>query len=293
LIGLSWKVCEAGYQWMKSGRDSQGELVLMPVKPWPTHEYEPLKSHTGLFREFAGLKGDPEEFRRFADRYGSLCLPSAESAIKPNAFETLAFWKAQSKAIHTALALWDAVRAGEADPDELARVAEAIDLGRQDRVEFHFTFDRKRRRFEDVPVPADLIGAIWAQFADAVTNHRQYRRCPAPGCGRWYELSPTAKGPDKNHCSVACKQRAYRLRKDRALEFFKNRRTAEQIAEELETPVETVKRWLAGVPQDSGGESTADDIPCGRPGLDLDTPVGTPVGTPVDDIPMGRPGIQL
>lgn len=269
MAGFTWKVCEAGYRWVKSDSDAHGELILLPVKPWPTRVYEPLKTHTGLFREFAGLKSDPEEFRRFADGYGSLCPPPAGGGEQVKASETLAFWKGQAEAIRAATALWDAVRAGEADPDELGRVAEAIDHGRRGRVEFRFAFDRRRRRFEDVPVPADLLGAIWAQFADAVAADRQYRRCPAPGCGRWYELSPTAKGPDRNHCSVACKQRAYRHRRDRALELFKNRRTAEQIADELDTPVETVRRWLVGAPQDGGG-NPKDDEPLGtRPGLDL------------------------
>jgi len=271
VTGFTWKVPKAGYQWAQTAGASTGNPILLPVKPLPSREYEPLKAHTGLFREFAGLKSDPDQLLRFANEYGSLCLsvaggplPKSVGVSAAPAQETLAFWKDQIEALHAAVALWDAVRADEADPDELGRVAEALDLGRRGRVEFRSVVDRERRRCEDVQVPTDLIGAIWAQFADAMAHDRQYRRCPAPGCGRWYELSPTAKGPDRNHCSVACKQRAYRHRKDRALELFKNRRTAEQIAEELDTPVETVRRWLAGARQDGGG-STADDNPFERP----------------------------
>lgn len=235
-------------------RDSHKDLILSPVKRWPTREYEPLESETGLFRGFADLKSEPEQMARFAGSYGALCAPSDASNVLEEGSESLSFWVSQIEAMRTAIKTWELVQAEQADPDELSRVAEVIEQGRHRWVQFRFVYDPRQRLFDNMPVITSLIGAIWQQFADAVSNNRQYRRCPAPGCGRWYELSPATKGPNRNHCSVACKQRAYRHRKDTAKELFNSGRSIEQIAEEIGASIEIIKRWV-------GKESSSSNIP--------------------------------
>jgi hypothetical protein len=61
-------------------------------------------------------------------------------------------------------------------------------------------------------VPHDLIGALWLQFAQAVTRETEFRQCVM--CGDWFSLDGR-NSQSREYCSNACKQRAYRERKPR------------------------------------------------------------------------------
>lgn len=60
-------------------------------------------------------------------------------------------------------------------------------------------------------VPKNLFGALWLQFAQAIDDDRDYYRCTQ--CRKWFEVAPGSGRPDKQYCSNACRQRAYRNRK--------------------------------------------------------------------------------
>lgn len=91
-------------------------------------------------------------------------------------------------------------------------------------------------------VPADLLGAMWLQLALAVTEHKQYRRCQA--CATPFELSPETARTNKRFCSIACKNRSFRARKERAQELHAAGKTPAEIAEELGASVTVVEGWL-------------------------------------------------
>lgn len=59
--------------------------------------------------------------------------------------------------------------------------------------------------------PKDLLGAIWLQFAQAVSGNRKYRSCAE--CGTVFELSPQSARRNRIYCSDSCKMTAYRKRK--------------------------------------------------------------------------------
>ena len=60
-------------------------------------------------------------------------------------------------------------------------------------------------------VPKNLFGALWLQFAEAIDDDRDYRRCTQ--CLKWFEIAPGSGRPDKLYCSDACRMRSYRTRK--------------------------------------------------------------------------------
>jgi hypothetical protein len=97
-------------------------------------------------------------------------------------------------------------------------------------------------RMSLVPRPQTLLQALWLQFGLAVAGHKTYRRCSV--CQDWFEVSPGAARTNRRFCSVACKNRAYRDRQARARQLRTEGKSLGEIAEELETTVATVKRWL-------------------------------------------------
>jgi hypothetical protein len=95
-------------------------------------------------------------------------------------------------------------------------------------------------------VPHNLLGAMWLQLAEAIDGRKKYRTCKE--CGTWFEIS--AKQSDHRtarrvFCSDHCKSRDYRLRKDRARELKSDGKSVKDIAKELDTNVETIKKWVA------------------------------------------------
>jgi hypothetical protein len=101
--------------------------------------------------------------------------------------------------------------------------------------------DRLALRF----TASSLASALWLQFADAVVNDRKYARCLV--CEKSFELAPDTARSHKRFCSDGCRVRAYRGKQDLARRlFFEQRKSFEQIAEELDSKAATVKRWITG-----------------------------------------------
>lgn len=77
-------------------------------------------------------------------------------------------------------------------------------------------YDLDRRQQALKIVPASLLGALWLQFADAVTGHKSYRSCIV--CHTWFEISSKGRGATyrKVFCSNACKVRDYRGKKQQS-----------------------------------------------------------------------------
>ena len=93
-------------------------------------------------------------------------------------------------------------------------------------------------------VAPTMSSAVWLQFADAVQNDRKYSRCKE--CGKWFEVAPDAARTNRRFCSNGCRSKAYRERQDRARRMFAEKKRIEQIAEELDSDVATVRRWITG-----------------------------------------------
>jgi hypothetical protein len=90
--------------------------------------------------------------------------------------------------------------------------------------------------------PKNLLGALWLQLAQAIAGGSEYRPCPQ--CRRLFEISRVAGRTDKVYCSNACRVQAFRFRRERARELHAQGKKPAEIATEIGTEVNQVKKWL-------------------------------------------------
>jgi hypothetical protein len=85
--------------------------------------------------------------------------------------------------------------------------------------------------------------ALWVQLAQAIVQPADYRRCKT--CGRWFAVPDDLRKADQVFCQDACKSKDYRDRKAKAQEMMAEGKSAKVIAEEIQTDVATVKKWIS------------------------------------------------
>jgi hypothetical protein len=90
--------------------------------------------------------------------------------------------------------------------------------------------------------PTDLRYALWLQFAEAVCGEKEFRCCPI--CHTWFELGEGKTRKSKQFCSVGCRTKAYRDRREEARDLFKDGSSVAEIAEKLKSDVDTVTKWV-------------------------------------------------
>lgn len=248
-------------------------------------QFNPFSERRELFRDFSDLSNDPEDFVRFANRYGhlgdsefriSLHPPDTEKSKRLSG-EPLIVWQFESDILKQAVFIWDLHRRNERGRlaahfqrvirDKFRNQDTAYwrfwreprgwelndgprgallwdnsagrlwvrenDLASEDKSDLHKVALKILQNTTNEQLsgrlsanlspqsdsgelvlslrPTSLIGAIWLQFAQAVSNHTEFRRCTV--CGSWMEISENASRRDKSYCSDACRMRAYRARK--------------------------------------------------------------------------------
>jgi hypothetical protein len=80
-------------------------------------------------------------------------------------------------------------------------------------VSYQLTWESRRRHFTTKLRAHRLIGALWLQFSELIAGERTIRRCEAPDCGKWMDISDVArKGSKRMHdrCSLRLRMRRYR-----------------------------------------------------------------------------------
>lgn len=234
--------------------------------------YSPLNA-SGLFRSFADLRTEPDEIRRFADRYGLLGGPATEMIVLPNdnrvhTGERLSVWWHEIVRFRRVIELWELVTSrrvgglkkyirwdddgervwytsnpkvnGKGDSfgpgDEFSviasrdirphllertqrgdliqptwfRLQQVINKALEERVSPRLLWDEGELGLYHVP--DSLLGLMWLQFGQAISGHKEYRKCSQ--CSTWFELQPGVGRKDKKYCSDACRAAAYRARKE-------------------------------------------------------------------------------
>ncbi len=99
---------------------------------------------------------------------------------------------------------------------QLARIGNTIRhlAGTRLKVATRLTWNREATTLNIDSMPANLLGAMWLQFAKAVEGNKSYVRCER--CDRSFEInSPQGARRDKKYCSNSCRARACQLRKER------------------------------------------------------------------------------
>lgn len=91
-------------------------------------------------------------------------------------------------------------------------------------------------------VPRNLLGALWLQFAFAVSGSSNLRKCKM--CPTWFEVSSGARRPHSIYCSDACKVRGYRELIARARGLKTQGKSVPAIAAELHRTPTRIKKWV-------------------------------------------------
>jgi len=187
------------------------KLWLTPKNPTAgIVRFRPLEKDPDLFAKFVSLRGTPRSFLAFASTHGLLRHRGGEAEV-----ETFHEWSRVHSRFREWFDIWrTAERSGDFreitsclhsvfDPDPWEKLLE-IDLAGdgRDRPTFRLTC-------------GDLERAMILQFAQAVSNHMQLRRCAH--CGKWFAfgLGGETKRKSAEYCSYACKQAIYRKRKEK------------------------------------------------------------------------------
>src|SRR5262245_7224235 len=104
------------------------------------------------------------------------------------------------------------------------------------------TYNRTAEAYDFHVKPHDLRTALWLQLQLAILNDNEFRQCEV--CGKWMEISPDTARIHRQFCSNACKVKAYRARKDRAIELRKQVTQLRAIVKELGSDIDTVRWWV-------------------------------------------------
>lgn len=111
------------------------------------------------------------------------------------------------------------------------------------RVGFEIKDDPSLERpFQRTYVPRSLLGALWLEFGNYLSEEREYERCDV--CDTWFEIAPKqgTRG-SRRYCSDACRFGAHPKRK-RARELDSAGASTARIAAEIQVREEVVRRWL-------------------------------------------------
>jgi hypothetical protein len=133
-------------------------------------------------------------------------------------------------------------RPGDLALPALAYIQDQINTRLAAQVSPRLVRDAERNRSTLRLVPNSLLGCVWLQFAQAVSSDKGFRRCDQ--CGLWFELGLPGGRRSRLFCSGACRTRAHRARREKALELHRQGKGAKEIAEATATGLGTVKKWL-------------------------------------------------
>ena len=92
-------------------------------------------------------------------------------------------------------------------------VSRLVDERLRGAAEPHMVWDESGDQPHLHLVPRHPLGALWLQFAEAVSGDKGYRRCAA--CSKWFEVSAQGARKNRVYCSEACKFEAFRERKEK------------------------------------------------------------------------------
>ena len=209
--------------------------------------YKPLLECAGFHRTFAATEPTISAAVAFTSRYGFLgdritkilSLPAESDSFQNVRGELLTDWYSECQSLTKALRLWDSIslqnhrkfsnfgerhreemrseswgapRSGDLNP--AASQLQSLVNTKIDELNINarVVWDLGRAWFKGALVPQGLLGALWADLANAIGTDRgpdAYQKCAS--CGIFFEKS-TSKRRDARYCSDACKSRAYRRR---------------------------------------------------------------------------------
>lgn len=113
------------------------------------------------------------------------------------------------------------------------------------RVVTRLGYDRDNRKWIREDAPRDLHAALWLQFRDSIAGAREQRRCKQ--CGEWFDVpaGDDARTKRREFCGDPCKSKDRRRRMEHAQQMKAEGKPPKEIAKELDTDLNTIKKWTA------------------------------------------------
>ena len=91
-------------------------------------------------------------------------------------------------------------------------------------------------------VPRTLLGAMWLQFAESISQQKEYRRCRE--CSTPFEISTAGARSDSKFCTAACKSTFHNSKRRKVRELRSKGHLLQKIAKQFDTDIPTLKKWL-------------------------------------------------
>jgi hypothetical protein len=183
---------------------------LLEPQSQVTEGFDLFASKPGLFLDFASTQITVEAVKSFADRTGLLGIG--------NYPETVEGWYSAIRSMKQAVGEWDKAKT----TGDFTRVMRVIKGRGGDRsllddkgagIDANILLRKDVQR--SVPRlcirPFNLLDALWTQFTLAIDGRQNFRPCAE--CRTWFQTETAGGRSDKEYCSDACRQRAYRKRK--------------------------------------------------------------------------------
>jgi hypothetical protein len=105
-------------------------------------------------------------------------------------------------------------------------------------------YDSERAQAQLQIAPLNLLAAIWLQFAQEISQGREHKNCAA--CNKAMEIAhDNSSRKSKRFCSDACRTRAYRRRREKALELYALGQSHKKIAKAVGSSEVKVRSWIA------------------------------------------------
>ena len=202
LFHFDWQVDQHGYEEVVYERNAhEPHSTLLTAGPegayirgkgGPLRAYRPLEDFPGLHRRFAELPNDTLSILEFAHMFGLLGVGFEEPWLGE---EDLPFWhraiKGMSRLVHV-------IDAGDGDA-----ASALFNRSVRPRVTVRIEIEPGRRP-EPKITPATLLGAMYIQVLDELTNALSFKKCK--WCPNWFSYGPgTGRRETKEFCSNRCR----------------------------------------------------------------------------------------
>ncbi len=204
--------------------------------------YNPFQDAPALFVDFSELDGQ-EAILAFANRWGALETHEGD-------YYSLANWKHEIARMKSAIDLY--VEWGESN------AAWDSAVGRK----LLAVLERIRLDVGVVPVVvpgaglslearvSGLLAAVWFQFAVCVAESTGIRKCAWTRCPKHFLVLHSRPGrrrgrTDREFCSDSCRVKSYLHRRETAARLRAEGKKLREIAREVSTDLDTLKKWLA------------------------------------------------
>ena len=273
LVHFEWKVSDEGYSIDYEALTVDWVSVELGRRTYP------LDAEGALFRIFGYTEISPAGILGFANTWGHLGFESnlPNSTVSTAVFvEPLSKWRDEILTMRAALDLWDVIAARDVETATsrvefleggqvqvnvggpfqpciisglkrsevltAAAVALCVCIDKKMGGSISVTMAHQEHHPRLLLSPVNLLSALWLQFANAISAEKDFHACRR--CGKWFEVGPGAAKSHAVFCSNACRQSDYRARHSKAVELARDGTASNEIAKELDTPLETVERWI-------------------------------------------------